>query len=183
MQMFTTQSTTDRIDNNSFVTSNGATSMLTKSISTNNRIMTMAAIIVVAVIALFSSAIPASADNDSDAGAVPLAEFRALTIDAPWAGSLEEAGQGHASVINMAAFYADTVDAPSITSVSDDGQVSRVIAMFTPRSTNAIDLSSFNALVTDAPYAASLEEVGQGGPRFIDLPSFYADTTDAPHVG
>jgi hypothetical protein len=68
MQMFTTQSTTDRIDNNSFVTNNGATVMLYKSISTHNRIKTLAAAIAVTAIALFSTATPASADA---AGPVP----------------------------------------------------------------------------------------------------------------
>ena len=181
--MFNKQGTSDRIDNNSFVTSNGAAAMLNKSINTNNRIMTMAAVISVAVIALFASSIPASADNNSDVKVVPLAEFRALTTDAPYVGSLEEAGQGHASVINMAAFYADTTDAPSVISVWDDGQVSEDIAMWWPLSTDAIDLSSFSFLVTDAPFAGSLEEVDQGGAHFIDLSSFYAGTMDAPDVG
>ena len=181
--MFTTQSTTDRTDNDSFVTSYGATAMLNKSISTNNRIMIMAVVIAVAAIALFANAIPASADNDANVGALPLVNFRTLTTDAPYAGSLEEAGQGHASVINMEAFYADTTDAPRINSEWDDGQTLQVIVKFTPRRTSAIDLSSFSALTTDAPWAGSLEEVGQGGAHFIDLAPFYAGTIDAPDVG
>jgi hypothetical protein len=114
MQMFTKQGTTDRIDNDSFVASSGAAAMLNKSISTHNRILKVAVVIAVAVIVLVASAAQVSADNDNGAGSVPLTNFRALTADAPWVGSLEEAGQGHASVINMAAFYADTIDAPDI---------------------------------------------------------------------
>ena len=181
--MFTTQSTTDRTSNDNFVISNGATSMLTRSISTNNRIMTIAAVIAVVAVALFSSATPASADTRSDVSAAAFASFRDLTTDAPYAGSLEEAGQGHASVINMAAFYADTTDAPRINNVWDDGQSSQVNVMFTPRSTNAIDLSSFTVSTTDAPWAGSLEETDRGMAHFIDLSSFYAETFDAPDVG
>ena len=171
--MFTTQSTTDRIDNNSFVTNNGATVMLYKSISTKNRIATLAAVIAVAAIALFAGSVPASADNNSVPNYAPLAEFRAITTDAPYTVSMKEAWQGGASVINLAAFYADTTDAPTVTNVWDDGPVSRIIAKFT----------SLSTLTTDAPYTVSMKEAWQGGASVINLAAFYAGTMDAPEVG
>jgi hypothetical protein len=45
---------------------------------------------------------------------VDLASFRALMVDAPYAGSLEQVGQGSASAIDMAPFYANTTNAPRV---------------------------------------------------------------------
>ncbi|MCI0804893.1 MAG: hypothetical protein J4N96_10645 [Chloroflexi bacterium] len=157
--MFNTQSTTDRIDNDSFVTNNGAIAMLYKSISTHNRIKTLAAAIAVTAIALFSTATPASADT---AGPVP--GFTPDGVNFIPAAGFD--GQVIARFTPDGVNQVDTPDSPAIaqqqilaymnggnhspdgvSNLQNNGQTSQVIARFTPDGVNQVETPDGPAIV------------------------------------
>ena len=157
--MFTTQSTTDRTDNDKFVTNNGATVMLYKSISTNNRIKTFAAAIAVTAIALFSTATPASADT---AGPVP-----GFTPDG-------------VNFIPAAGF--DGQSAPVIAMFTPDG-VNQVETPDGPATARQQVLAYLNGGNHSPDGVSNLQDEAQGDASVPTLAYYYAGKTDASQVG
>ena len=207
MQMFTTQSTTDRTDNNNFVTNNGATVMLYKSISTHNRIKTLAAAIAVTAIALFSTATPASADTagpvpgftPDGVNFIPAAGFDGQVIArfTPDGVNQVETPEGPAIVRAQVLAYLNggNHSPDGVSNLQNNGQTSPVIAMFTPDGVNQIEtvdgpatarqqvLAYLNGGNHSPDGVSNLQDEAQGDASVPTLAYYYAGKTDASQVG
>jgi len=154
MQMFNTQSTTDRIDNDSFVTNNGATVMLYKSISTHNRIKTLATAIAVTTIALFSTAAPASAHTGftpDGVNFIPAAGFDGQVIARFTPDGVNQVDTPDSPAIaqqQILAYMNGGNHSPDgVSNLQNNGQTSPVIARFTPDGVNQVETPDGPAIV------------------------------------
>ena len=178
--MFNKKNTADRIDDNSFVTNNGKTAMLSTSTSLNNRIKTIAAAIAITATALFAAAMPVSAD------AVPASGFTPDGVNfIPAAGSDAQV----LSYLNGGNFSPD-----GISNLQDAGQTAPVIAMWTPDGVNQVEQIDSPAFARTqvlaylnggnfSPDGVSIVQ-NAGQVMSIDTLAFlYAEITDASSVG
>ncbi len=144
MQMLDTENTTDRIDNNSFVSNDGATVMLYTSTRTHNRIKTLAVAIVITAFALFSTTAPASADGGftpDGVNFIPAAESgQALASFTPDGVNQVENVEVTITRPQVLAYLNDGNHSPDgVSNLQSNGQISPVIAMWTPDGVNQID--------------------------------------------
>lgn len=142
--MFNTQSTTDRTDNNSFVSNKGATAMLNMSISVNNRIRTLTVAIAVIAVALFSTATSASAFvgfTPDGVNWIPAPDSVRVAHFTPDGVNQIESVDGPTIVRAQVLAYMNggNHSPDGVSNITAQGETSNVIARFTPDGVNQVE--------------------------------------------